>query len=211
MKQITFALAVISLAFITASCRKDAIENLEGNESIVYITEHDSTVNFSNFQTFKVADSVSVIQDGQFQRRDYTAYDSSLIAAIRQVMIQRGFQLETNAAIPPDIGINVSRITTAYTGVISYNDYYGYYDSYWDPFYWGYGGYEYYFPYTFGTYTFHEGALVTDMVDLKNPDTADNKLRTVWTGLARGTGIFNSANINEIVQSLFNQSPYILK
>jgi hypothetical protein len=211
MKQINFFLLVISFAFVTISCRKDVIKNLEGNESIVYITEHDSTVNFSNFQTFKVADSVSVIQDGQFQERAYTAYDSSLIAAIRQVMIQRGFQLETNSAIPPDIGINVSRITTAYTGVISYNDYYGYYDSYWDPFYWGYGGYEYYFPYTFGTYTFHEGALVTDMVNLKNPDTADNKLRTVWTGLARGTGIFNSANINEIVQSLFNQSPYISK
>ena len=47
------------------------------------------------------------------------------------------------------------------------------------------------------------------MIDLKNPDTSTSKLKTVWTGLARGTGIFNSANINELVQALFNQSAYL--
>ncbi|MCW3089373.1 MAG: hypothetical protein JWP81_442 [Ferruginibacter sp.] len=152
---------------------------------------------------------VSVIKDGQFAGRAYTRYDSTLVATLKQAMTQRGFQLETDAAKTPDIGINVSRITTDYTGIVSYNDYYGIYDSYWDPFYWGYSGYDYYFPYSFGTYTFREGALSVDMVDLKNPDTTTNKLKTLWTGLARGTGIFNTANINELVQALFSQSTYI--
>jgi hypothetical protein len=209
MKKISLPLLIFTLVAITTSCRKDVIKNLEGNEGIVYITEHDSTANFSNYQSFKIADSVSVVKDGRLVGRESTAYDAALIAAISQIMAQRGFQLETNQGKTPDLGINVSRITTDYTGVVSYNDYWGGYGDYWDPFYWGYGGYDYYFPYSFGIYTFREGALSVDMIDLKNPDTTTNKLKTVWTGLARGTGIFNTANVNEIVQSLFSQSTYL--
>ena len=209
MKKIHFLLFVCSLAMLAGGCRKDAVNNLEGNESIVYITERDSAVNFANYQRFRIADSVSVVRDGQLVKRDRTEYDASLIAALSQAFAQRGFQLEADGNKAPDLGINISRITTEHTGVVSYNDYYGGYDSYWDPFYWGYGGYDYYFPYTFGVYTFREGALSIDMIDLKNPDTSTSKLKTVWTGLARGTGIFNSANINELVQALLNQSTYL--
>jgi hypothetical protein len=207
MKKLSISLCC--LAIIASSCRKDPADNLDGNEAIVYITEHDSTVNFSNYQTFRIADSVSVVKDGSFQGRAGTAYDNALIAAIQQAMVQRGFVLQSDQSKTPDLGINVSRITTSYTGVVSYNDYYGGYGSYWDPYYWGYGGYDYYFPYAFGTYTFREGALSVDVLDLKNPDTATNKLKTVWTGLARGTGIFNDNNVGEIVQSLFSQSAYL--
>ncbi|MEO6548778.1 MAG: DUF4136 domain-containing protein [Ferruginibacter sp.] len=209
MKKTSLYLIAMGLFTLLAGCRKDVIKNLDDNESIVYITEHDSTKSFSNYHTFKIADSVSVIGDGQFAGRAYTLYDSNLIASLRQAMVQRGFQLETDRTKTPDIGINVSRITTQYTGIVSYNDYYGIYDSYWDPYDWGYGGYDYYFPYAFGTYTFREGALSLDMVDLKNPDTNTNRLRTLWTGLARGTGIFGVTNVNDAVQALFNQSPYI--
>jgi hypothetical protein len=209
MKKISFPFLMISFIAITAGCRKDVVNNLDGNEGIVYITEHDNTINFSNYQSFKIADSVSVVKDGRLVRRDNTAYDASLVAAISQIMVQRGFQLETDQAKTPDLGINISRITTDYTGVVSYDDYWGGYGNYWDPYYWGYGGYGYYFPYSFGIYTFREGALSVDMIDLKNPDTSTNKLKTVWSGLARGSGIFNTANVTEVVQSLFNQSAYL--
>jgi uncharacterized protein DUF4136 len=211
MKKINLAGLVLGLAILTGSCRKDVIKNLDGTEGIVYITEHDSAANFSNYQRFRIADSVTVIKDGQLTRREKTSYDSSLTSAIKQVLLQRGFVLESDQSKTPDIGINITRITTDYTGVVSYNDYWGGYGDYWDPYYWGYGGYGYYFPYSFGIYTFREGALSVDMIDLKNPDRTTNKLKTVWTGLARGTGIFSTANINEVVQSLFNQSSYIKK
>ncbi len=210
MKKVKFPLLLlVAFGLLAAGCRKDALKNLDDDETRVYITKHDSSVNFSGYQTFRIADSVSVIKDGQLVGHEYTNYDQALLDAIEQVMIQRGFQLETNQSKAPDLGIQVSRITTNYTGIVSYPDYWGGYGSYWDPFYWGYGGYGYSFPYAFGTYTFREGALSVDMLDLQNPDTATNKISSVWTGLGRGTGIFNVANINEIVQALFNQSAYI--
>ncbi|MBC7937454.1 MAG: DUF4136 domain-containing protein [Rhizobacter sp.] len=211
MKKVKFSFLVLagSVALITSSCRKDVTKNLSDAESRVYITKHDSTVNFANYQTFRIADSVSVIKDGKFVTHAYNAYDSSMIAALTQEMIQRGYQLQTDDTVVPDLGINVSRIITDYTGNVSYGDYWGGYGNYWDPYYWGYRGYGYYFPYAFGTYTFREGALSVDMLDLKNPNTSTNKLNTIWTGLGRGTGIFNVSNVNEETQALFNQSTYM--
>ena len=210
MKKIASTLLIISsIAFLVSGCRKDVLDNLTDDEARVYITKYDSAVNFSTYQTFRLADSVSVIRDGQLVRHDLTSYDAALLAAISEQMVARGYRLETDEGKAPDLGLQVSRITTEYTGVVSYDDYWGGYGSYWDPFYWGYGGYGYSFPYAFGTYTFREGALSIDMLDLQNPDTSSNKLKSVWTGLGRGTGIFNTSNVNEIVQTLFSQSPYI--
>jgi len=202
---------VILLIFATmaASCRKDAIKNLDSKEGIVYVTDHDSSVNFSNYLSFRIADSVSVIRDGQLVSRENNSYENGLITSFAQALTQRGFHLETNPAVKPDIGINITKLVTNQTGVVSYYDYWGGYNSYWDPYYWGYGGYDYYFPYAIGTYTFQEAALSIDMLDLKNPDTGGNKLHSVWTGLVYGSGIFNSNNISDLVQNLFSQSPYL--
>lgn len=209
MKQIRAWISVLSVLLISASCRKNAINNLYNGENIVYITEHDSTANFSSYQTFRIADSVSIIQNGRLASRDRSAYDSSLINRLSAAMTERGFVQQTDMDVKPDIGINVSILSTSYTGVVSYDDYWGYYDSYWDPYYWGYGGYNYYFPYNFGIYSYEEGAISIDMIDLKNPDTGNNRLKTLWTGLVRGTGIFNASSINPMVKALFSQSPYL--
>lgn len=213
MKNVKISLLLLTgtVSMLAISCRKDVGNNISDAESRVYITKHDSTFNVANYQTFRIADSVSVIKDGNFVKHAYNTYDSTMIAALKQIMIQRGFQLQTSHTKTPDIGINVSRIITDYTGVVNYSDYWGGYGDYWDPFYWGYGGYGYYFPYTFDTYTFREGALSIEMLDLKNPNTISNKLNTIWTGLGRGKGIFDVANVNEEVRELFNQSPYIQK
>ena len=210
MKRI-FYLPVLLLLLVLTSCKKDPIKNLDGNESIVYITEHDSTANFSSYHSFRIADSVNVINSGTLVKRELTSFDAALIDGITQAMTNRGYQLTTDESVTPDIGINVTKLITDHTGIIDYYDYWGGYGSYWDPYYWGYGGYDYYFPYAFGTYTFQEGALSVDMVDLKNPDTGNNRLNSLWTGLARGSGIFSNSSVNQTVQSFFDQSPYLQK
>ena len=210
MKNEKFSLLALTcaVALLASSCHKDR-NHLIDAEPRVYITKHDSTVNFANYHTFRIADSVGVIKDRHFLAHTFNTYDSTIISAISHEMVQRGYQLLTDSSQTPDIGINVSKIITDYSGVISYGDFWGGYGNYWDPYYWGYGGYSYYFPYTFDTYTFREGALSIDMLDLRNPHPGTSKLNTIWSGLGYGTGIFNVANVSEEVQTLFNQSPYI--
>ncbi|MCZ0212081.1 hypothetical protein OZK63_42730, partial [Streptomyces sp. UMAF16] len=68
------------------------------------------------------------------------------------------------------------------TGIIDYSSYYDYYGGYYDPTYWGYGGYGYYSPYMYGTYQINSGALSIDMLDLKNA-AANGKIKIIWNGL----------------------------
>ncbi|HVV05675.1 MAG TPA: DUF4136 domain-containing protein [Puia sp.] len=195
------------LAF--GSCRKDPLNNLTNDESRIYITNYDTTANFSSYKTFSVTDSVDVIQDNQLYGRERSSYDSLLLAAISSSLQQRGYQLVARES-SPDLAVNVARVYNTSTGVFSYGDYWDYYGDYWDPYYWGYGGYGYYPPYyAVGVYSITSGGLEIDLLDLKNASANGNKIKTIWTGLARGEQVFNQGNAASEVQALVNQSSYL--
>ena len=193
---------------LLGSCTKDPLKNMTNEESRIYITNYDSTVNFSSFKTYSISDSVAVVNNGSLQKKTLTETDAAFIQALKNIMQERGYQLVTKDE-HPDLGINISSIINNQTGVISYPSYWGYYNSYWDPYYWGYGGYDYYFPYaSYAVYQIREGALSVDMVDLKDAGN-DKKIEGVWNGLIRGEAIFNASTAASQIKALFDQSPYI--
>ena len=192
------------------SCKKDPLNNLTNDESRIYITNYDTTASFSSYGTFSNADSVDVIQDNQFAGREKGTFDSTVINAVAQLMQQRGYQ-QVAVKSSPDLAINISRVYNTSTGIFSYGDYWDYYGGYWDPYYWGYPGYGYYDPYAVGVYTIQSGGLEIDMLDLKNATANGNKLKAIWTGLARGEQVFNRANAANEVTALFEQSAYLKK
>lgn len=196
------------LLLVLNSCTKDPIKNLSDDESRIYITNYDSTIQFGAFKTFSISDSVAVISDGKLKEKTQTNADAALISAVKDNMQQRGYQL-VDKNNNPDLGISVNKIISTQTGVMSYPSYWGYYNTFWDPYYWGYGGYDYYFPYsTYAVYQIKEGALSIDMVDLKDVN-ANKEIKGIWNGLIRGEAIFNSANAANQIKALFDQSPYL--
>lgn len=204
---LSIASAGLSLLFLN-SCTKDPIKNLSDDESRIYITNYDSTVQFGAFKTYSISDSVAVISNGQLKEKTQTDADAALISAVKDNMQQRGYQL-VDKNNNPDLGISVNKIISTQTGIMSYPSYWGYYNTYWDPYYWGYGGYDYYFPYSsYAVYQIKEGALSIDMVDLKDVN-ANKEIKGIWNGLIRGEAIFNSANAASQVKALFDQSPYL--
>ncbi len=208
MKKNILSMAIFaSFIIVLAGCTKDPVSNLTDDETRIYITHHDSTVNFSVFHTFSVADSVAVISNNQLVKKDLTSFDAQFIAVLTAAMQQRGFTLVDKNS-HPDLGINVSRIYNDYTGVIDYSSYWGDYYGYWNPYYWGYPGYSYYFPSFYGVYSITTGALSADMFDLKDAP-ASNQLKNVWNGLVRGEAVFDPANINTHMKTLFDESAYI--
>lgn len=204
-------LALGSLVFMAAflgSCTKNPIDHLTANEARIYVTNYDSSARFNTYKTFSIADSVAVINNDRLQAKLQTSYDAQVIGAIKTAMQQRGYTLVSKTA-QPDLGINISRISNTYTGVISYPNYWSSYGSFYDPFYWGYGGYGYYAPYSYGLYQINDAGLSVDMLDLKNATANGNKIKTVWSALARGTGVFSEANVAATVEAFFGQSPYL--
>ncbi|HWB26634.1 MAG TPA: DUF4136 domain-containing protein [Chitinophagaceae bacterium] len=205
MKSSALITALLGGAVWLSGCSKDALNNLSQDETRIYITDRDSSVNFSNYKTFSVSDSVAVIHDQQ-SNMELTASDSAYIVAVKKYMQQRGYVL-VNRNQNPDIGINVSRVYST-TGVINYYDYSDYYGGYYDPYYWGYYDYGYYMPYAYDVYQITEGAMSVDMLDLK--DASGNKtINFIWTGLIRGEGIFSAGNADSQVKALFDQSSYL--
>ncbi|MDB5192503.1 MAG: hypothetical protein JWQ96_2066 [Segetibacter sp.] len=196
----------ILASLFLSSCSKEPLAGLTEEDSRIYITNYDSTARFSNFNTFSVSDSVTVINNGQVSKQ-LTSVDLAFINATKEVMRSKGFSLVSKGD-SPDVGVNVTRIYNTSTGVINYNDYFGGYGGFYDPYYWGYGGYGYYSPYQYATYTVREGALSIDILNLKQA-ASTNQIKVVWTGLIRGSGIFNAATAASQVNMLFQQSPYL--
>jgi hypothetical protein len=207
MKSKQLLIAVFSVCTaVFFGCTKEPLNNLSENESRIYVTNRDSAVNFTNYKTYSISDSVAVLDNGQ-SYKDLTTVDQGYIDAVNKYMQQRGYQLVSKSS-NPDIGIDVNRIYNTATGLYGYSDYWDYYDGYWDPYYWGYGGYGYYIPSSYGIYQITEGAMSIDMLDLKNAGEK-NKIDIIWNGLIRGEGIFTTANADSNVKALFDQSTYL--
>ena len=198
----------IMLTLALVGCRKDPLRDMTEDESRIYITNRDSSANFGALRTFSISDTVAVISNNRLEDRQSTGFDKAVVNAVKREMADRGYTLVANGA-KPDIGINVSRVYNSSTGIISYPDYWGGYYGYYDPFYWGYPGYGYNFPGSYGVYEITEGALSIDMLDLKNANQADKSIKGIWNGLIRGTGVFSSGNVDTNVRGLFVQSPYL--
>src|SRR6476661_4967885 len=87
MKVLMLALGIGSLA----SCTKEPLKNLTAEESRIYITDRDSSVDFSSFKTFSVVDTVSVIDNGQLSGRELTSWNAAILNAVAAEMEERGF------------------------------------------------------------------------------------------------------------------------
>ncbi len=197
---------IVIAGIVLAGCTKEPLNNLSQEESRIYITNHDSAAVFSSYKTFSISDSVAIISNNQLQEKTLDSYDTQMIADIVSAMKQRGYTQVTKDQ-NPDLGINVNNIINTYTGYVDYSDYYGGYYGYWDPGYWGYPGYSYYGSYI-GVYEVNEGVISIDMFDLKSA-VSSGKISSVWNGVLRGSGIFDSANIDSMIKALFDQSAYI--
>lgn len=203
-------LSVSVLCLLMMSCTKEPLDHLTEEESRIYVTNYDNAANFGNYATFRLADSVAIINNNQLQGRERTSVDAQLIDAVAATLQQRGYT-RVGAGQAADLGITLSAITNTSTQIVSYPDYGGYYGSYWDPYYWGYPGSSYYYPTYYGVYESNETALTIDVVDLKNRSENNNTLRVVWSGLVRGSGIFSGRNAQSQIDALFAQSPYFKK
>lgn len=207
MKQAIWLLSVVSGAsLLFMGCQKEPLNHLSADEARIYITDHDPAINFDNYKTYSISDSVAVIKNGK-AKKEFNKSDSTYISAVKKYMGTRGYTLVSSKE-NPDLGINVNEIISTQTGIISYNDYWYGYGGYWDPYYWGYGGLGYYIPYAYNVYQISEGAMSVDILDLKNAKT-NNKIGVIWTGLIRGPGIFNENIADSQVKALFDQSPYL--
>jgi hypothetical protein len=202
---LTFLLGLL----LFSSCRKTP-DLTELSLNLAVITNGSRNSSFSSYKTYYISDTIANIA-GSLTDTIYTGpYALQLVNAIKQNMAARGYTFVTKDQ-SPDLGINTAilRVTIDQT-VMYYPGYWGGYAGYWNPYYWGYGGMGYYYPYG-ATYSYKIGTFVMNVADLKNA-TENKHITMIWTGYLLGyLGDNTATNIAAGVSGIntaFNQSSY---
>jgi hypothetical protein len=211
MKKILF---YSTLALLAVACHKEPYPQDSDSEYLVY-TAPAKDVNFAEYQTFDITDSLLVI--GQSDKPQYSQSNNALalIQAYRTNMEKLGY-IYTPSNPDADLGIQVTYIVKTERYIQYYNnDPYWWldYPGYWPSGYWGnWAGF--YYPYPV-TYTYTTNALVADMVDLTAEQGENNQLKIVWSCYIGGPASYSIQNdvarMKNSVEQAFAQSPYLAK
>lgn len=190
-----------------SSCRPDSLKDLSPEESQVFITNRDRSVNFANYKTFSLPDSVIAVSNDQSQVSN-TGLEPTFLNRLAQELTSRGYQ-RVNRRANADLGVAVMLINNSYVGVSSmpfspyYLDYWGYGGL------GGWGGFGPYYPNYYSFYQVSDTYWMIQLLDLKSPNTADQELNVIWQAQIRGSGIFDANSVNTILSRVFEQSPYL--
>ncbi len=181
-------------------CSRDPISDLDLADTQVYITNRSNAVDFRQFKTFSVVDSVTLIQNNG-SGKILQSTDKAMLTRIIARMVQLGYE-QVLPADNPDVGINVTINNRRYDYVVTQPI-----GSYWGGYYggWGYGYPSYYTSYVQVSELF----WVIDMLDFKHADPSRKQVDVVWNAQIRGEGVYEDALVNNMVDGIFDQSAYL--
>ena len=208
MRKILFISAAVLLM---AACQKEPYTSDNDNSYLVY-TSPGKDVNFTQYKTFDMTDSLLVI--GQGSKPKYVRNDAvkAILLDFRRNMEARGF-VYTPDAEAADLGVQLTYVIKTERFVQYYSDPYWWldYPGYWPSGYWGnWNGY--YMPRPV-TYTYTTNALLTDIVNLTGEQKEGTPLEILWTsyigGPAGSTIQGDVTRMTEAIDQAFKQSEYL--
>lgn len=190
-----------------SSCRENAVNDLSPADSPVYITNYDRSINFGQYKTFSLPDSV-IIESNDAYAMTQNSISTRFVTNVASALTSRGFKRVAKGD-SADLGVAIIRVNNQYTGVAS--NPYSYYSSYWG--YGGLGGYGYspYYP-SYYTYQVTDQYWEIQIVDLKNRASTSNgqqQLNVIYDATIRGTDITDTQAVDLATTAIFNQSPYL--
>lgn len=191
----------------------DPVNDLEPYQKDLYISNRDASVNFSDFKTYFLLDTLQlIIKDTVSINKDYLT-ERLIIQTIDSNLQNYGFA-KVNKDQNPDVAVVASVLRFKESVPLSYSPtlfgpgVFGYASS--SEF--GFPGYQYSAPDNFGFYSFDVGSLTIDMLDLKNAPSA-GKLNVIWNGIIAGSAndslVANPQRVITGINVLFQQSPYL--
>ena len=211
MKLKTFL--VILFVSVLFSCRKEPnTEDLKLEQ--VVATDRDLAANFSNYATFFISDTVSIVASASTDSILTGPMAKQMVDAVKANMTTRGYTFKPRAQGLPDLGFRLTVIKDITRTAVCggwWDGWYGYYP----PWYWGCyycGGY--YYPWC-TTYTYTIGTSTLYLFDIKNQG-ANHNIRALWG--ATMFGVFSTTNnqtnadlTTTAINQAFAQSTYLIK
>lgn len=208
MKRILSASLLLAASF--AACKKEPPVGNLSNDFVV-VTNYDTLVNFGDYKTFEIRDSIAVRTGDPRDSVWSDANADSIIKECAGQMEAAGYtRVWPGSDTAADLGIQLSAIRNTYTYIDP--GYWNTFPGYAGPGYWGDRyGYPYDYPYWY-SYSVNTGSLTMQMIDLKYI-SENNALDVVWTGSGFGQiGNSDAFIVHQCLRSVdqaFAQSPYL--
>ncbi|GAB2603936.1 DUF4136 domain-containing protein [Spirosoma areae] len=203
-----WVLLLLTIGASLTACRENAVNDLSPQDAQVYITNFDRSVNFNQYKTFSLPDSV-VIESNDGYRPSLGALERRFTTNVATALTNRGFQRVAQGQTA-DLGVAVIRVTNQYTGVGT--NPYSYYGNYWGGGVGGLGGYSPYYQ-SYYTYQVTDEYWEIQVVDLQNrPATTgigQSQLKVIYDATIRGSDVTTTENVDTAITAIFNQSPYL--
>ncbi|UTW66908.1 DUF4136 domain-containing protein [bacterium SCSIO 12643] len=203
--KLTKWMSFLFIAGVIASCYPEKDRTIEDFDLVG--TRFADNVNFDDYKTYHLYDSVVIVYDTTEEKPDYPKEEADIIiSGIRQNMMNYGW-VEVAQGDTPDVYLEAAVWTNKIVGA-SYYPGWGYPGWGWNP-WWGYPGWGVsYYSYTTGT-------VLMSMMDVKNYDYSDKPAQVIWTGGLNGlVSSSNNNNLSRIeysVNQAFTQSAYLNK
>ncbi|WP_420150021.1 DUF4136 domain-containing protein [Spirosoma sp.] len=203
-----WAILLLIISGALTACQDNAINDLNPADSPVYITNYDRSVNFAQYKTFSLPDSV-VIQSNDSYAAVKNSISDQFVTDVAAGLAAKGFQ-RVSKGDSADLGVVILRVNNRYTGIAS--NPYSYYSNYWGfGGLGGLGGYNPYYP-SYYTYQVTDQYWEIQIVDLKNAppnSSGQQQLNVLYDATIRGTDVTDTQAVTTAVTSIFNQSPYL--
>lgn len=195
-------------ALMLVACEKEPDMGQLDADLVVY-TDHDNGADFNQYTTYYLPDSI--LEAGEVRASYWTDENAqALISVVENQMNRLGYTRITDPSLKnkADIGVQLSYLAQTNTVISS-----GYWNGWWDPFYWGgyWGGW--YYPYPV-TYSYDTQALILEMADLTGrEDENQRSIPVIWyasaSGFQFGNNRVNMQLLTDGINQAFNQSAYL--
>ena len=205
-----YVFLLISFPLILVSCYSDY--GLATKDFDVVITFRDNDVNFRQYRTYAMPDSVVRMIDSTSTSKPDTTYDQIILDEVKKQMTAAGYiRVEPDTNNLPDVIVLVG-VTSSDNYALSGGGWWGWWG--WYPgwgYYPGYGSgwypsYGYVYSYTTGT-------LLISMVDPARTDVNTKTIGVVWSGALNGIITDSESDtrtrIIDGLDKMFQQSSYL--
>lgn len=200
-------LVIISVVIGLWGCQTEP-DNLKLFDELVVSTNFDPEATFSSYTTYAIpTDTIGFVSDTNPNDTIFVAsgnelYPRKVLQQVMENMDDRSYH-RVGRNENPDLGVNVYIVKNfnVFQQIVDPGYYY--------PYYYGYGSY-YSYPYI-NTYAYNTGALVVEIVDLKNV-TPDNKVKVIWNAYMGDlySAIDYTQQSLEAIDQAFVQSNYLV-
>ncbi|MES2796356.1 MAG: DUF4136 domain-containing protein [Bacteroidota bacterium] len=187
---------------IESCIQTDPLDKYTTDDSRVYISNYDKKINFKDYQTYFLPDTVFIISNDRV-RLSNRASDKTFIQIFKANFEKYQYQSIAKHK-NPDLGIIVSRVSNSKIGSeaphnVDFNSYWGFpiFDDL---------GFEY--PGYYDNYEINDSIWNIEVVDLKNA-LKNQKLNVIWNVQIRGNDVFEEDNFSFIQEKIFEISSFL--